>query len=72
MHDRPGDTLGVRMTVLEARPMASRPTVGLVSSRWEVMNQHREVVLTMQGWGMFGRRPAGSVALPNAAAPPGG
>jgi acyl dehydratase len=52
----PGDTLSVRLTVLETRPMASRPAVGLVSSKWEVLNQQREVVLTMQGWGMFGRR----------------
>ena len=52
--------------------MASRPTVGLVSSKWEVMNQHREVVLTMQGWGMFGRRAAGSAPLRHAAAPPAG
>ena len=58
----PGDTLSVRLTVLEARPMASRPTVGLVSSKWEVLNQHREIVLTMQGWGMFGRRPPGTGA----------
>ena len=52
----PGDVLGMRLTVLQARPMASRPTVGLVQSRWEVLNQARETVLTMQGWGMFGRR----------------
>jgi acyl dehydratase len=51
-----GDTLSVRLTTLESRPMASRPNVGLVLSKWEVLNQHREVVLTMQGWGMFGRR----------------
>ena len=54
----PGDTLSVRLTTLEARPMASRPNVGLVLSKWEVLNQHREGVLTMQGWGMFGRREA--------------
>ena len=54
----PGDTLSMRLTTLEARPMASRPTVGLVLSKSEVLNQHREVVLTMQGWGMFGRRNA--------------
>jgi len=51
-----GDTLSVRMTVLEARPMKSRPAVGLILSKWEVLNQDREQVLTMQGWGMFGRR----------------
>ncbi|HUP09349.1 MAG TPA: MaoC family dehydratase [Caldimonas sp.] len=54
----PGDRLHVRLTVLEARPMTSRPQVGLVKSRWEVMNQHDDVVLTMEGWGMFRRRPA--------------
>ena len=51
-----GDVLGVRLTTLETRPMASRPKVGLILSKWEVLNQRREVVLTMQGWGMFGRR----------------
>ena len=59
---RPGDTLHVRLTTLESRPMKSRPTVGLVLSRWEVLNQHLEVVLTMQGWGMFGRRSAAAIA----------
>ena len=61
----PGDTLSVRLTTLESRPMASRPTVGLVLSKWEVLNQQQVVVLTMQGWGMFGRRaPAAEAALP--------
>jgi len=53
----PGDTLSVRLEVLEARPMTSRPDVGLVRQRWEVLNQAREVVMTMEGWGMFRRRP---------------
>lgn len=54
----PGDTLAVRHTVTEARPMNSRPDVGLVRSTWEVFNQRREPVLTMDGWGMFRRREA--------------
>jgi acyl dehydratase len=57
-----GDTLRVRLTVLEARPMNSKPHIGLVRSKWEALNQHDEVVLEMEGWGMFGRRdvaPAG-------------
>ncbi len=54
----PGDTLRGRMLVLEARPMASRPQVGLVRSRWELRNQRDEPVLAMEGWGMFRRRPA--------------
>ena len=52
----PGDTLRVRLEILEARPMASRPSVGLTRSRWAVRNQHEETVLTMEGWGMFARR----------------
>jgi len=55
----PGDMLSVRLTVLEARPMNSRPHVGLVQSQWEVLNQRRVVVMTMTGWGMFGRRNPG-------------
>ena len=58
----PGDTLRVRFTVLDSRPMTSRPDVGLVRSRWEVLNQHGDVVLTMDGWGMFRRRPVESAA----------
>lgn len=53
---RPGDTLRVRLTVLESRPMRSKPKVGLVKSRHEVLNQHGEVVMRMEGYGMFGRR----------------
>ena len=32
----PGDELSLRMTVLDARPMRSRPTIGLVQSHWEL------------------------------------
>lgn len=53
---RPGDTLRVRLTVLDARPMRSRPHVGLLRCRWEALNQHDEIVLTMEGQAMFGRR----------------
>ncbi|MFM8770273.1 MAG: MaoC family dehydratase [Rubrivivax sp.] len=54
----PGDTLSVRLEVLEARTMSSRPEVGLVKSRWTVLNQHAEPVMTMEGWGMMRKRPA--------------
>ena len=52
----PGDTLRVRITVLAARPMASRPSAGLTQFGWEILNQAGDVVLTMQGWNMFERR----------------
>ena len=54
---RPGDTLAYRRTVLESRASAKRKGVGLVKHRWEAMNQAGELVLTMEGWGMFGRKP---------------
>jgi acyl dehydratase len=54
----PGDTLHVRLEVLDSRPLASRPGVGMIRSRWDVMNQHDETVLTMEGFGMFRQRAA--------------
>src|SRR5437879_9081802 len=54
---RPGDTLVYRRTVLAARASSTRPGVGLVKHRWEALNQKGELVLSMEGWGMFGRRP---------------
>ena len=52
----PNDTLSLQSTVLETRPMNSRPDVGLVRSLWEMYNQHGDKVLHMEGWGMFRRR----------------
>ena len=54
----PGDTLSLRHTILDSRPMGSRPDVGLVRTLWEMHNQHGNKVLHMEGWGMFRRRPS--------------
>jgi len=54
---RPGDTITYRRVILEARPSGSRPGIGLVRSRSEALNQHGETVMTMDGWGLFRRRP---------------
>lgn len=54
---RPGDTIAYRRIILEARPSASRPGIGLVRSRSEAINQQGHTVMTMEGWGMFRRRP---------------
>jgi acyl dehydratase len=54
----PGDVLRMRSTVLESRPLASRPTVGIVRNRSEVLNQNDDIVLSMEGAGFFRRRPA--------------
>ena len=53
---RVGDTLTFRRVVLAARASTSRKQVGLVKHRWEATNQHGELVLTMEGWGLFGRK----------------
>ena len=54
---RPGDTLTYSRTVTASRASTSRAGVGLVKHRWEAVNQAGETVLTMEGWGMFGRKP---------------
>ncbi len=55
---RAGDTISYRRTITAARPSESKPGIGLVHSRWEAVNQRGELVMTMEGWAMFGRRPA--------------
>ena len=52
----PGDTLSLRQTVLEKRPMSKRPDVGLLRTKWEMFNQRGDQVLHMEGYGMFRRR----------------
>jgi acyl dehydratase len=59
---RPGDTLRAQMTVLESKPSASKPDRGVIKSKWEVFNQQAELVMTMEGFSMFKRRPAGQAS----------
>lgn len=53
---RPGDTLRLRFTTLEVRRSRSRPEMGTVRQRMEVLNQHDEVVMSMLGIGMVRAR----------------
>src|SRR5437762_12757190 len=55
---RPGDTLTARLTVLESIPSRTKPDRGLIRSLMEMRNQHGEVVLTIRGLSLLGRRPA--------------
>ena len=55
---RPGDTLLFRRIVLASRLSSSRKGVGLVKQRWEAVNEQGELVFSMEGWNMFGLRPA--------------
>lgn len=54
---RPGDTLHARLQVQDKRVMESKPDMGLVRMLWEGINQHQEVVVSMEGWGMYLKRP---------------
>ena len=54
----PGDRLRCRVEVLETTPSRSRPFMGSVRQRTEVLNQKDEVVLRLVGIGLFRRRPA--------------
>jgi acyl dehydratase len=54
---RAGDTLTYSRTVTETRASTTRAGVGLVKHRWEAVNQSGDTVLTMEGWGMYGRKP---------------
>jgi acyl dehydratase len=55
---RPGDTLSVRATVLEARRSRSKPDRGLVQTLFEVLNQRGEVVMTAKALNMLKARGA--------------
>lgn len=55
---RPGDSLWIRVTALDARPSKSKPDVGVVRVFVEVLNQNRETVMTVNTVNLFRRRPA--------------
>lgn len=54
---RPGDTLTVKIEVVEVVPSRSKPDRGLVRLRYTVRNQHGEDVMTMLAMGLMRKRP---------------
>ena len=56
---RPGDTLSIRVTVLESKLSRSKPNQGTIRHYIEVLNQRREVVMTWKGMGMYRCRDKG-------------
>ena len=58
---RPGDTLSVRATVLEARRSRSRPDRGIVCTLFEVLNLRGEVVMSAKAMNMLEAREPQSV-----------
>jgi acyl dehydratase len=55
---RPGDSLRVRQTILETKASRSRPEMGLVHMRTQLLNQDEAPILEQTNWSMFGRRGA--------------
>lgn len=55
---RAGDELSARITILETRRSRSKPDRGVVHSSVEVLNQHREVVMTREAVGLVRCRTA--------------
>ncbi|HEX5692192.1 MAG TPA: MaoC family dehydratase, partial [Roseiflexaceae bacterium] len=45
---RPGDTLAVRVTIVDSNRSRSRPDRGIVRSEIEVLNQHGEAVMSLK------------------------
>ncbi len=56
---RPGDTLSVRVSILDAVESRSKLDRGVVTSFIEVLNQKAEVVLSMRAVNMIARRNPG-------------
>jgi len=55
---RAGDTLNVRYQTTQVKASNSKPDRGVVWSKWVAINQHGETVCTVEGMGMFMKRPA--------------
>jgi acyl dehydratase len=49
---RPGDRLSLRVTILSTKKSQSKPDRGVLQFYEEIVNQDREVVLSLKGWGM--------------------
>ncbi|MEC9247956.1 MAG: MaoC family dehydratase [Pseudomonadota bacterium] len=50
---RPGDSLSIKVKVIENRRSKSKPDRGIVRSKIEVLNRQRVVVLNMETTGFF-------------------
>jgi acyl dehydratase len=50
---RPGDTLSIRVTILEAKRSSSKPDRGLVRIQIEVLNQNKEIVMSLKAMTLF-------------------
>jgi acyl dehydratase len=54
----PGDVLRCEIELLEKIPSRSKPSMGIIKSRWNVYNQDDVLVMTLISTGMMKRKPA--------------
>lgn len=54
---RPGDSLTLRTTVMEAIPSRSKPDRGVIRALMEAVNQNGEVVASFKGMNLILKRP---------------
>lgn len=54
----PGDRLRCRIEILDATPSRSKPFMGTVRSKCQVLNQNSDVVMSLNGIGFFRRKSA--------------
>jgi len=50
---RPGDSLSIRISILEGKRSTSKPDRGVVRTLVEVLNQKQEVVMTVKAMNIF-------------------
>jgi len=50
---RPGDSLSLRISILETKRSTSKPDRGMVRALIEVLNQNQECVMTMKGMNLM-------------------
>lgn len=53
---RPGDVLSARVEIAAVTPSRSKPDRGVISCRYELVNQHGEAVTRLVGLAMYRRR----------------
>jgi acyl dehydratase len=53
---RPGDSLRIRVSVQESIPSRSKPDRGMVRTAIEVLNQNREIVMSLKAMNILRRR----------------
>ena len=59
---RPDDRLRVRTTIVEKYPSKSRPDIGFLDNLHELINQDDEVIMRIEGVGMWRRRAPGAAS----------